>query len=63
MWEMVICIGVTWSGCGAYHTPIYQSEESCFRALREMKTGDQPINESGKKRNTVAYCKPKATGK
>lgn len=63
MWELVICIGVTWAGCGAYHAPIYPSEESCYRALREMKTGDQPIMESGKKRNTVAYCKPKSTGK
>lgn len=63
MWELVICVGVTWAGCGAHYVPAYPSEESCYRALREMKTGDQPVAESDKKRNTVAFCQPKQVRK
>jgi hypothetical protein len=60
MWTLIICIGVTWAGCANVHYAEYPSEDSCYRALREMKTGDQQVAESGKKRNTVAYCKPGA---
>ena len=59
MWELFICLGITWAGCGGYQTATYPSEESCYRALAAMRTGDQPVAESGKKRNTIAYCKPK----
>lgn len=59
MWELFICIGVTWAGCGAALITPYPSEESCYRALRELRTGDSPVGESGAKRNTVAYCRPK----
>jgi|LakMenEpi03Aug12_release.lakeMendotaPanAssembly.Ray.scaffolds.fasta_scaffold1354027_1 hypothetical protein len=59
MWELVICIGVTWAGCGTVSIPVFPSEETCYRSLREMKTGDQPVAESKNKRNTVAYCQPK----
>lgn len=58
MWELIVCIGVTWAGCGQQQWSQFPSEDSCYRALREMKTGDQPIAESAKKRNTVAYCRP-----
>jgi len=58
MWTLVISIGVTWAGCGAQQWATYPSEDSCYRALREMKTGDQPIAESKNKRNTIAYCRP-----
>ncbi len=57
-WELFICLGVTWAGCGGVLVTKYPSEESCYRALREMKTGDSPVSESDKKRNTVAYCRP-----
>lgn len=58
MWTLIVCIGVTWAGCGSTHWATYPSEDSCYRALKEMKTGDQPVAESGKKRNTIAYCRP-----
>ena len=58
MWQLVICIGVSWGGCGSYQESTYPTEDSCYRALREMKTGDQPVSESGSKRNTVAFCRP-----
>lgn len=57
-WILSICIGVTWAGCGAVANRQFPSEESCYRALAAMKTGDQPVAESSKKRNTVAYCYP-----
>jgi hypothetical protein len=57
-WELFICIGVTWAGCAAVHVVPYPSEESCYRALAAMRTGDQPVGESGQKRNTIAYCRP-----
>jgi len=58
VWELAICIGVTWAGCGSWQIEKYPSEESCYRALSAMRTGDQPIAESSNKRNTVAYCRP-----
>jgi hypothetical protein len=58
-WELFVCIGVTWAGCGSIIQTPYQSEDSCYRALRELRTGDSPTAESDKKRNTVAFCRPK----
>ena len=58
IWEMFVCIGVTWAGCGVVQYVQYPTEDSCYRALREMRTGDSPISESDKKRNTVAICRP-----
>lgn len=62
IWELFVCLGVTFMGCGAVTVTKYPSEESCYRALREMKTGDSPVAESGAKRNTIAYCRPKQDG-
>lgn len=59
IWELWVCIGVSWAGCGEIRVVPYPNEESCYRSLREMRTGDQPIAESGRKRNTVAYCRPR----
>lgn len=58
-WVLVICLGVSWAGCGAVQIAEYPTEDSCYRALAALKTGDQAISESDNKRNTVAYCKPK----
>jgi hypothetical protein len=58
IWTLYLCIGVTWAGCGAWQRIPFPTEEACYKSLREMKTGDQPIAESNKKRNTVAYCYP-----
>ena len=59
-WILFVCMGVSGWGCGAIREEAYPNEASCYRALAAMKTGDQPMAESDKKRNTVAYCKPKA---
>lgn len=58
-WVLVICLGVSWVGCGSLQEAEYPTEESFYRALEMMKTGDQVVAESNNKRNTVAYCKPK----
>lgn len=58
-WILIACIGVSGWGCGSGWKFEYPSEESCYRALAAMKTGDQPIAESTSKRNTVATCVPK----
>lgn len=58
-WILGICIGVTWAGCGGVRHLEFPSENSCYRALEAMKTGDQPVAESSNKRNTIAYCYPK----
>jgi hypothetical protein len=57
-WILVICIGVNAFGCSSVPTIRYPSEDACYKALREMRTGDSPTSESDKKRNTVAYCYP-----
>lgn len=58
IWILRVCIGVSWGGCGAGGSYIFPDEQSCQRALKTMVTGDQPTAESGKKRNTVAFCYP-----
>ena len=58
-WILYICIGVSWAGCGSIRQHEFPTADTCFRALKEMRTGDQPVAESEKKRNTVAYCHPK----
>ena len=58
-WVLHVCIGVSWAGCGSRMMYEYPTEESCYRALRELRTGDQPTAESSKKRNSVAVCYPK----
>lgn len=60
-WILSICIGVSSWGCGSYQTVTYQDEEACYKALDRMKTGDSAVAESGNKRNTVAFCKPKGS--
>lgn len=64
IWVLSVCIGVSWAGCGSATQPKFPNEESCYRALAAMKTGDQPLAESSSKRNTVAFCYPEqATAK
>ena len=63
IWELVLIMGITWAGVGAQRVSEYPSEDSCYRALREMKTGDSPIMESNQKKNTVAFCRPKTKEK
>lgn len=45
---LIICIGVSWGGCGASTRGIFPDEESCFRALREAKHDAR----------SVAVCQP-----
>lgn len=58
-WILTLCIGVSWGGCGSWQEREFPDADSCYRSLKEMRTGDQPISESDKKRNTVAFCAPK----
>lgn len=49
IWELFVCIGVTWAGCGAVAIVEFPSEESCYRSLSAM------VNDG----KTTAYCRPK----
>lgn len=62
MWMLTICIGVSWAGCGSAPRFQFADEQSCYRALDHIRTGDSPIAESDNKRNTVAYCAPITPG-
>ena len=57
-WMLDVCTGVSWGGCGRHSNVPFPTEESCYRSLATLKTGDQPIAESETKRNTVAFCRP-----
>jgi hypothetical protein len=57
-WLMQVCIAASNWGCGMSHNIPFPSEESCYRALREMRMNDQPVAESNQKRTAVAYCYP-----
>jgi hypothetical protein len=61
-WVLEACIGVSWGGCGRERHFLFPTEDSCYRALSAMQTGDQPVAESDKKRNTVAVCRPHKPG-
>lgn len=58
MWQLVICAGITWAGCGTASYSLYPSEDSCYRALKALRIADQPVAESDKKRSMFAYCRP-----
>jgi len=58
MWELVICLGITWAGCGSYQDSKFPNEESCYRALKVMQMPGQQIMESKNRHDVVAYCKP-----
>lgn len=51
MWQLVICAGITWAGCGTASVSLYPSEDSCYRALKALRIADQPVAESDKKRS------------
>lgn len=54
IWQMVMCIGVYWGGCGSYMVADYPDESACQRALSSMRF---PPDSS--KRGAVAYCRVK----
>lgn len=58
MWEMIMCLGITWAGCGSYKVSVYPSEASCYKALQAVRDNSQPVAESNKKLSMVAYCRP-----
>jgi hypothetical protein len=49
IWELFVCIGVTWAGCGSAVINEYPSEEACYRALNTMHKAEK----------TLAYCRQK----
>lgn len=63
MWALVVCIGVSWAGCGSGGISLFPDEQSCYRALDHMVVSNSsPIMESGNRRDVVGYCRPeKAT--
>jgi hypothetical protein len=54
MWILLFCLNPTWAGCAWAHQSEFPSEESCYRALREIKSS--PGTEG---KSYVAYCRPK----
>ncbi len=59
IWTLSVCVGITWAGCGAIIYRDYPNEDSCSRALCEMKENSQMVSESDKKRSGFAVCAPK----
>jgi uncharacterized protein YceK len=49
IWELFVCLGVTWAGCASVQLHDFPSEDSCYRALAMMVR-------DGK---TTAFCRPK----
>lgn len=61
-WTLEVCGGISWAGCGTARWILYPDKATCYEALAAMHAGDQPIAESGLKRNTIALCRPAAAG-
>jgi len=61
VWMLVICVGVTWAGCGGVMRGEYPNEESCYRALRTMVMPESGVvaDVNSKRRSGIAYCRPK----
>lgn len=55
MYELVLCIGITWAGCGTWDIIKLPNKESCFENLDHVKIGS-----SGSQGQTkaLAYCRP-----
>jgi hypothetical protein len=49
MWEMILCLGVTWAGCGASRTIQFPTQDACFVTLREVKVDGV---------RNIALCQP-----
>ncbi len=62
IWVLTIVYGITWAGAGGAMHHEFPSEDSCYRALKEMKIAGAPI-ESQNRRDTIAYCRPKGATK
>jgi hypothetical protein len=60
IWEMIVCVGITWAGCGDVHYPSYQSKQDCYEALRSMiVVSNANASAGGNGRQAIAYCRPK----
>jgi uncharacterized protein YceK len=59
LWELFICAGITWGGCGSVTISDYSNEAACYRALAAMRVNDQSMAESDKRRSMYAFCRPK----
>ena len=56
MWNLWICLGITWAGCSDVRNFEYPSEESCYRAIAAMQIVK---SEADKKQTITAVCRPK----
>lgn len=55
MYELVLCIGITWTGCGSQEIVKFPDKDSCFENLDHVKLGGS--NNQGQSK-TLAYCRP-----
>ena len=57
---LVMCIGVSSWGCGAWPRHEFPSEAACHAALRTMVVQQNGTLATGQaSRQTIAYCAPK----
>jgi len=59
LWELVLCIGIYWGGCGRHEAVSMPNEEACYRALKALRTDESAPVESQSRRGSLAYCAPK----
>lgn len=59
MWELFICVGISWMGCGMNHVHQYPTETACYKALALLRTNDYASAESNERRGMTAICRPK----
>lgn len=60
IWELYVCIGVSWGGCAVQSIVDFPDDASCYRALAAMRFSDPAASgESGLRRSSIAYCRPK----
>jgi hypothetical protein len=62
MYELFLCVGITWAGCGAsLITPFPgpTSRADCYAALEAMRVDtNATLATNGNGRQLVAYCRP-----
>ena len=59
---LYVCIGISWAGCGQWQRIPYPSFEKCYESLAAMRFSHEAPVESGVRRTSMAFCRPKIEG-
>lgn len=57
VWELFICAGISWGGCGVADRNEFPNKQDCFEALSAMRFDNFAMGDT--RRSAYATCTPK----